>query len=198
MRIRHHGVIHYATTAELDAGLDRIRRAPRTAGRLELIVRRPGIGTRELLDTARLDLDDGLVGDGWRSRGSSRTPDGSANRAAQITLMSSRVAALVAREGPDRWALAGDQLYVDLDLSGDNLPPGAQLAIGSAVLELSPAPHTGCKKFADRFGMDAARFVNSPTGRALRLRGANAFVVVPGEVRVGDVIELVRACVAPA
>src|SRR5690606_22235095 len=98
-----------------------------------------------------------------------------------------RAAALVARTR-DRWALAGDQLYVDLDLSDDNLPPGTRLAIGSAVLEVSPAPHRGCKKFMARFGLDALRFVNSEQGYALHLRGINATVAQSGVVRAGDLV----------
>jgi MOSC domain-containing protein YiiM len=100
--------------------------------------------------------------------------------------MNARVAALVAQD-PDRWALAGDQLYLDLDLSEDNLPPGARLALGAAVLEITAEPHTGCKKFSARFGLDASRFVNSPEGKRLNLRGVNAKVVQAGTIRVGDV-----------
>ena len=87
--------------------------------------------------------------------------DGSANPDAQLTLMNARVVALVAGER-ERWPLAGDQLYVDLDLSADNLPPGTRLAVGSAVIEVTPEPHTGCAKFSARFGSEALRFVNSP------------------------------------
>ena len=101
--------------------------------------------------------------------------------------MSSRAAALVAGDR-ERWPLAGDQLYVDLDLSDENLPPGTRLALGSAVLEVTDEPHTGCKKFTARFGLDAMVFVNSPVGRALNLRGINARVVESGTVRVGDAV----------
>jgi hypothetical protein len=170
---------------ELEAGLEDIRRAPADDGILRLIVRRPGVETRELLETAELDSDQGLVDDGWLARGSKRTGDGSADPEAQVTLMNARVAALLA--GPqDAWSVAGDQLYVDLDLAEANLPPGTRLAIGEAILQVSATPHTGCAKFSGRFGLDALRFVSTPEGRGLRLRGMNARVVQGGTVRLGD------------
>ncbi|MGH3023767.1 MAG: MOSC domain-containing protein [Gaiellaceae bacterium] len=178
----------HRSTAELERGLDEIRRAPSDGGRLELIARRPQVGERELLDEATIDLALGVVGDGWSVRGGHRGPDPEA----QVTLMSSRAAQLAARS-KERWALAGDQLYVDLDLSEENLPAGTRLAIGSAVLELSATPHTGCKKFVERFGLEAMKFYNSPVGRAHRLRGANAKVVQAGSVRVGDLVRITRA-----
>jgi MOSC domain-containing protein YiiM len=122
-----------------------------------------------------LDHHDGLVGDTWRSRGSSRTEDGSSHPDMQLNIMNARAAQLVAGQEA-RWALAGDQLYVDLDLSEANLPPGTRLELGSAVIEITEQPHRGCAKFAERFGRDALRFVNSDTGRELRLRGVNAKV----------------------
>ena len=176
----------HLTRDELEAGLDEIRAAPEGVGTVDLIVRRPAEGEREVLDEAELDLAHGLVGDDWRARGS-RNGTQPPNPKAQVTLMNVRVTALVAR-ARDRWPLAGDQLYVDLDLSEESLPPGTRLALGSAVLEVSDEPHTGCKKFTARFGSDAMRFVNSPVGRALRLRGMNAFVVEPGTLRQGDSI----------
>lgn len=177
----------HLTLEELEGGLDDIRHAPRDGGLLQMIVRRPQTDAREQLQEATLDLQEGLVGDNWRSRGSSRTQDGSAHRDMQLTLMNARVAELVA-QSRDRWQLAGDQLYVDLDLSLENLPPGARLGIGSAIVEVTEVPHTGCKKFMARFGLDALKFVNSPVGKKLRMRGLNARVVQSGVIRVGDAV----------
>src|SRR5918999_2596626 len=175
----------HLTTEELAAGLDEIRRSPRDAGVLELIVRRPAVDEREVLEEGVLGLSEGLVGDTWQVRGSSRTPDGSAHPEMQINIMNARVTALVAQER-ERWALAGDQLYIDMDLSKENLPAGSRIAIDSAVLEVSPLPHTGCHKFIARFGVDAMKFVNSPVGKELCLRGINAKVVQAGVVRLGS------------
>lgn len=171
---------------ELEAGLDHIRRSPNDRGRVEYIVRRPETLKREVIAEAQLDLAIGLMGDNWKARGYRKSPDGSAHPDMQITVMNARVIALIA-QSPDRWSLAGDQLYIDMDLSVDNLPPGTRLAIGTAVIEVTAEPHTGCRQFSDRFGTDATRFVNSPAGKQLRLRGLNAKVVQSGTVRVGDV-----------
>lgn len=169
----------------LEAALGRIRDSPRDGGRVVLVVRRPVVGVRELPGEAMLDQASGLAGDNWLERGSKTTPDGSADPERQVTVMNARVAELVAG-GTDRMPLAGDQLYVDLDLSVGNLPAGSLLAVGQAVLQVSHAPHLGCAKFVERFGAEAMRFVNSRTGRRLRLRGMNARVVRPGLVRPGD------------
>ena len=177
--------ILHLTMDQLHAGLDEIRDSPRDDGVLELIVRRPEVGAREVLESAELDLRAGLLGDNWATRGSSRTPDGSSHPDMQLNIMSSRAVALVAQER-DRWQLAGDQIFVDLDLSIENLPPGTRLAMGSAIVEVTAQPHTGCAKFVERFGKDAMKFVNSPVGKELRLRGLNARVVRPGVIRVGD------------
>jgi hypothetical protein len=172
--------------AELAAGLDDIRRSPKDAGRLELIVRRPEVEERETLLEGELDLEQGLVGDNWKRRGSSRMPDGSAHPDMQLNIMNARVIALLAQDA-GRWQLAGDQLFLDLDLSVDNLPPGTQLALGSAIIAITDQPHRGCAKFSARFGPDALKFVNSAVGRELNLRGVNARVVRPGRIRMGDV-----------
>jgi MOSC domain-containing protein YiiM len=179
--------VEHVGTAALEAGLGEITRSPADVGMVELVVRRPAENEREVLDVGELDLELGLVGDAWPTRGSSRTADGGPNPGAQVTVMNARLIALLAG-ARERWPLAGDQLYVDLDLSADNLPPGTQLAVGTAVLEVTAEPHTGCAKFSARFGSDALRFINSPTGRQLRLRGVNARVVQPGVVRAGDEI----------
>jgi MOSC domain-containing protein YiiM len=173
-----------ATTS--DTRLDHVRAAPRDRGTVELIVRRPAVDEREVVDEAELDLEEGLVGDNWRARGRSGGRRG-ANLDAQVTVASSRAIALAAGDR-DRWPLAGDQLYLDLDLSGENLPPGTRLEVGSAVIEVTAEPHTGCKKFAARFGLETLELFNSPEGRALSLRGINARVVEPGTVRVGDAV----------
>lgn len=173
------------TMAELEAGLDEIRRSPRDEGILELIVCRPRVDAREVLAEGELHPLEGLIGDSWSTRGSSRTADGSAHPEMQLNVMNSRVIALVA-QSRDRWPLAGDQLYLDMDLSEENLPPGTRLALGTAVIEVTAQPHTGCKKFVARFGSEAMKFVNSGVGRQLCLRGINAKVVEPGVIRVGQ------------
>lgn len=169
---------------ELEAALDHLREAPKDDGVLHLIVRRPAVDQREVLEEAELDPVLGLLGDTWNVRGSSKTPDGSPHPEMQINIMNARVTALIAQE-KERWALAGDQLYIDMDLSKQNLPAGSRVAIGTAVIEVSPLPHTGCYKFVSRFGVDAMKFVNSKEGRELCLRGINAKVVQAGVVKVG-------------
>ena len=179
--------MEHPTATELEGGLDEIRCSPTDHGRVDLIVRRPAENAREVLAEGKLDTAEGLVGDTWRVRPSNLTRDRSPHPDLQLTLMNCRVAALVAGED-ERRQVAGDQLYVDLDLSEANLPPGTRLALGSAVIEISDKPHRGCKKFAERFGQEALLFVNSPVGRELRLRGVNARIVAGGTVRIGDTI----------
>ena len=170
----------HATAEELLAGLDHIRAAPSDRGTVELIVRRPAVDEREVVEEGELDLVVGLIGDRWHL-GASPIND------AQLTLMNARAAELIARTR-ERWPLAGDQLYVDFDLSVDNLPAGTRLAVGKAVVEVTAVPHTGCAKFSAHFGTDALKIENKSPGRELRLRGANARVVTPGPVRAGDTI----------
>jgi hypothetical protein len=177
----------YIGTEDLQAGLSEILAAPAIEGTVELVVRRPSEGEREIVEEGVLDVHEGLVGDDWVRRGSSQTADGSPHPGAQVTLMNVRVISLVAGDR-DRWALAGDQLYVDLDLRPENLPPGTRLAVGTAIVEVTDLPHTGCAKFTERFGPAAIRFVNGKPGRALRLRGMYARVVEGGTVRPGDPI----------
>lgn len=164
--------------------LDGIFGAPKDAGPIEMIVRRPGENQRVVVEFAELSVEHGLVGDSWVDRVGT---DGKPKRDAQLTLMNSRVtdAVAVTRE---RWPLAGDQIYVDMDISVENLPPGSRIQVGESVVEISEKPHTGCAKFADRFGREALRFANVGIGRDHRFRGVNAFVVEGGAIRVGDKI----------
>jgi MOSC domain-containing protein YiiM len=179
--------INYVSMDELEKGLDLIRQSPRDAGVLAMIVRRPEKGQREVLDEGALNSAEGLVGDNWRLRPIPVAKDDPAYADNQVTVMNARLIDLVAQT-KERWPLAGDQLYVDLDLSEDNLPPGTRLAVGAAVIEVTALPHTGCKLFLARFGLDALTFVNSTTGKPLRLRGLNAKVVQPGVIRTGNVV----------
>lgn len=180
--------MEHLTKEELAAGLGEIRKSPKDKGILNLIVRRPETEQREILNEGSLDPAHGLVGDNWLRRGSRTTDDGSAHPEMQLNIMNSRVIALVAQH-PERWALAGDQLFIDIDLSPENLPPGTRLSIGSAIIEVSAEPHTGCKKFVARFGLDAMVFVNSGIGKKFNLRGINAKVVQAGTIRTDDIAE---------
>jgi len=174
------------TLSQLEAALDHVRAAPREAGTIALIVRRPERTVREILDEAELDPVQGMVGDCWVKSPSKRTPDNSPNPEQMLTLMNVRsIEALAERE---HWPLAGDQLYVDFDLSEANLPAGTQLAVGNALVVITATPHTGCHKFTARFGSDATKWVNSDEGLALRLRGVNARILERGTVRIGDAL----------
>ncbi len=178
------------TARDLDRHLERVFSSPRDAAPLELLVARPAPGERLVLGEAVLDPEHGLVGDGWLVRGSRAMPDHAANPAAQLTLMSTRVLAAIE---PDRsrWPLAGDQLYLDLDLSRENLPAGTRLTVGTAVLEATDLPHTGCLQFSARFGADALRWISTPAGLAARTRGMYVRIITAGTVRVGDVVRRV-------
>jgi MOSC domain-containing protein YiiM len=170
-----------ATAEQLWADLDNVRAAPREEGTLELIATRPAVGERNVVEEAELDVADGVIGDSWSRRGKRPNPK------SQVAVMSARAAAMIAGDR-EHWALAGDQLYVDLDLSATNLPAGTRLAIGSAILEVSDLPHLGCGKFTARYGADAHDLVNSPDGVALNLRGINTRIVQSGTVRRGDAV----------
>lgn len=180
--------IKHLTLAELEAGLDEIKKSPKDEGFLELIVARPKVGEREILETGELELETGLIGDNWNTRKSWATKDKKPHPEMQINIMNSRAISLIAQT-KDRWQLAGDQLYVDMDLSEENLPPKSRLAIGSAVLEVTEVPHNGCLKFTKRFGKDAVKFVNSKSGKQLHLRGLNAKVVKSGTIKTGDKVK---------
>lgn len=173
--------MNHLTTTEIEAGLDEIRQSPKDNGILKLIVTRPKPDEREVLETGELDVVEGLKGDSWKTYGTVRAD-------AQIAIMNSRIIALLAQD-ENRWQLAGDQLYVDLDLSNENLPIGTKLQIGSATLETTALPHNGCKKFVERFGMDAMMFVNSPVGKQLHLRGIYAKVIQSGTINKGDTVK---------
>ncbi len=182
MTRKDQGSTVFATLAELEAGLEEIRSSPRDSGKLELIVRRPAPGEREVLESARLDERAGLPGDRWCSK---RAQGAAPDPRTQLTLMNTRVISLLARNH-DRWSLSGDQLFLDIDLSEENLPPGSHLSIGEAMIQITDAPHTGCARFTERFGSDAVRFIHSTEGMRLRLRGVHARVARGGLVRVGD------------
>lgn len=177
----------HRTKEELEAGLELLLASPKNNAAIELIVRRPSVGEREVVESAQLDLELGMLGDNWKARGSAKTEDGLANPGAQLTLMNSRVIQLIAGE-KSNWPLAGDQLYLDIDLSAENMPPGTQFQLGSALLEVSSVPHTGCKKFATRFGIPATKFVGSRLGGRNNFRGINAIVLQAGTVSVGDLL----------
>jgi len=181
------GGAQHRTADQLEAGLAHILNSPSQQGIVELMVCRPRVGSRKVLHNAQLDLRQGLLGDNWLARGFRKRTDGSAHPDMQINLMNSRVISLVAG-ARQNWPLAGDQFYVDLDRSKRNLPPGTRLALGTAIIEITAEPHQGCKKFSERFGLEAMKFVNSGRGKALNLRGINARVVKAGELATGAVI----------
>ena len=178
----------HLSTDELESGLPQIKQSPKESGELQLIARRPAIGERDLIDEGELDTDEGLVGDNWATRGQQSDPPREPKLLAQLTLMNARAAQLVSGS-KERWPLAGDQLYVDFDIGRDNLPIGSKVRIGDdAIVEVTEEPHPGCKKFVERFGMDAMEFVNSDEGKQMCLRGINTRIVQSGMIRVGDKI----------
>jgi len=176
---------HHRTEVELQIGLELIKQSPKDQGTLELIVIRPKENERTVLIDAQLSSRLGVHGDDWFKNSYIRLPDGSPHPDVQVSLMNSRCIDLLAQE-KSRWPLAGDQLYVDLDLSVDNLPVGQQLSIGSVILQVTDQEHTGCNKFAKRYGQAARIFVNSTVGKQLHLRGIYAKVVQDGSLKVGD------------
>lgn len=170
---------------ELNEGLPVILQSPKDHGTLKAIVVRPDENQRITPAECHLSPELGLEGDSWAKGCWLSLPDGSPHPDAQVTIMNARTIELIAQR-ESRWSLAGDNLYIDLDLSDENLPCGQRLSIGSALLEVVDRPHTGCSKFAQRFGQDATRFVNSPEGTRLHLRGIYAKIMEAGRVKVGD------------
>jgi len=181
-----------AAADDLADGLAAICKSPTDRGTLELIVARPVEGERFCPERAELTPEDGLVGDRWRKTSWVKLPDGSPDPVVQITLMNARCISLIAGER-DQWAIAGDNLFVDLDLSKENLPPGTRLKVGQCIVEITRKPHNGCSKFKRRFGAAALKFVNSKEGKSFRLRGVHARVIVGGMIAVGDRLEKVKA-----
>jgi MOSC domain-containing protein YiiM len=178
--------VTHRTTAELETQLDHLRAAPQQAGSLEMVVRRPAVDEREILDEGLLDQLDGLVGDNWLERATSVAIAEGRHLKAQLNVMSARMVQFLAPTVAEQ-AMAGDQLFLDLDISVANLPAGARLAVGDeAVIQVTDKPHNGCAKFTARFGYEAMAFVNSPVGKELRLRGFNARVIEGGVIRPGD------------
>lgn len=182
----------FARLAELKAKIPKILDSPKDEGAIKMMTIRPESNQRKIVQELELNRKLGCVGDIWSSKPSSSTPDGSPHPEKQLTIMNSRCVQAIAGS-KDRWSLAGDQVYADLDLSLDNIPPGTQLQMGSAIVEVSAHPHTGCKKFVERFGVDALRFVSSPAGKQNNFRGINAFVVKEGTITSSDTIKKVNA-----
>jgi len=177
----------YLTTEQLEANLEHIKQSPTDNCILEMIVIRPDVDQRKILLEGYLDIEKGLIGDNWSTKGNSKTTNGGPHPDMQLNIMNSRCISHIAKN-KDRWPLAGDQLFIDMNLSDENLPPGTQLSIGEATIEITAIPHKGCKKFTQRFGMDAVKFVNSPVGKKLHLRGVNAKVVKSGKINTRDIV----------
>ena len=173
------------TTEQIILGFPQVTESPADGGRLELIVVRPSDGERVLPESVRVSPESGVEGDKWVNSKGHDMPDGQPDPRVQVTLMNARLLRLISG-GEERMPLAGDNLVVDLDLSDDNMPPGQRLSVGEAVLEVTEVPHNGCGTFLERYGRDAVKFINSPEGKRLHLRGVHAKVITAGTVRVGD------------
>lgn len=178
------------TIEQIENGMADVHASPKRNGSLEMLVVRPKTGERLVLDTVEASVEGGVHGDNWAERKGSRNDDGSINTAAQVTLMNSRFVQLIAGSR-ERWSLAGDQLFVDFDLSEANIPPGSRVQVGDVIFEVSAKPHLGCSQFRGWYGADALKAVNQPKGRAQKLRGINAWVVQGGTLRVGDNVTVV-------
>lgn len=182
------GNIKHLSTEELEAGLETALTSPTNEGTVDLIVCRPDIGQRKVLQSAQFSTEVGLVGDNWSKKPYHKSPDGGPDPEMQVTMINRRVLDLITAGDSSRMAVPGDQLVVDFDLSRDNIPPGTRLSIGTTVIEVTEIPHTGCTQFVGWFGADAMRFVNSSRGRELCLRGINSKVIQPGTISQGDQI----------
>ena len=179
--------IQHLTTAQIETGLPSVRQSPQNQGVLKAIVIRPAVNERKMLQQVELSPEGGVHGDAWARGCWMSLPDGRPHPDVQVAITNARFIDLIAQD-ESRWALAGDNLYVDFDLSDEHLVPGQRLALGTALLEVTAVPHNGCKKYAQRYGQDAVRFVNTPVGKSLHLRGIYARIVRAGTVAVGDVI----------
>ncbi len=182
--------IEHTTSDELNDKMDWLLDSPKDGGVVRGIVVRPATDEREELQEARLSPEGGVEGDRWASTAQRKLKDGRLNPDVQVTLTNARLIELLAKER-SRWSLSGDQIYVDMDLSMENLQPGQRLAIGSTVLEISEVPHRGCSKYRSRFGQAGFDLVDSARGRELRFRGVYAQIVKEGTVGVGDQIHKV-------
>lgn len=174
------------TTEQITERVSKLTPAPTDSGMVATLIVRPDTNERKIVPSIHVIPGEGIVGDNYLARGDKRTPDGSAHPEGQICLMNASVLDVLADGDTNKWQLAGDQILVDFDLSTDNIPGGTRLSIGTATFEVSNKPHNGCAKFAERFGMDASRFVNSD--KVQRYRGINVMVVTEGDVSVGDTI----------
>ena len=176
----------HLTTDELTERVAALDVPPMDNGTITALVLRPEVNERKVVQSIRVKPNEGIEGDNYVARGSSKTPDGGPHPEAQICMMRSDVLNVFSDGDEAKWPLAGDQMLVDFDLSTDNLPTGTELGIGSATFRVVAKPHNGCQKFSERYGLDARRFANSDP--VARYRGIYIIVLTEGEVSVGDTI----------
>lgn len=175
----------HKTMEELKAGLPEILKSPQDNGEVKAVVVRPGSCERNMVPSCDVSLEGGVLGDHWAKGCWKTTDDGEPHPDVQICIMNSRCIELIAGD-QSNWAPAGDNLFVDMDLSPENLPPGQRVAVGSAIIEITDTPHKGCQKFIDRYGRDACVFVNLGDGDKYKLRGIYARTFEAGTISVGD------------
>ena len=187
----------YIASSEIEARFEWVLEAPADAGRVESLVIRPAVNQREPLQRVMFSPQQGVEGDNWLSSCWKKLPSGESDPDVQVAIMNARMIEVLTND-KSRWPLAGDQLFVDFDLSVGNLAVGDRLQVGAAVLEITAEPHRGCSKFKKRFGQDALTFVNSPQGDVHRLRGVYAKIVSAGEVCVGDSVSKISHKVSRA